>query len=373
MDTYSAAHDGRVVILGAGASRPAGYPLASELLGAVESLARKGTFSQLKQAWQKWEEFRSELPEQVRLVTYNSNPEVVLSLPDLMVAAAEAEDTARFSTAISAYDESGESHAEELEDYHASDERKALDTARGARGRFVRCLEWYFSSKHHADRERGREARNYLRRVLGVLAPGDVVVTLNWDTLAERTLAEDRRWNPRDGYGFERQLLVRARRGWSRLSPEVAGDSEITVLKLHGSYGWRRLGADVYYDSALFLREFGFQLADSYVELRDEAEPTTATDPALLAYPSFLKRMDHPVLDGIWRDAAAALSQARRVDVWGYSLPPSDGAIRALLQPFSHNVRAGETTARIHDPSKVVLARWGAFLGENAELSKEKL
>ena len=42
--------------------------------------------------------------------------------------------------------------------------------------------------------------------ILSELNVGDRVVTLNWDTTVERTLAELGRWNPTTGYGIEKPL-----------------------------------------------------------------------------------------------------------------------------------------------------------------------
>ena len=44
-------------------------------------------------------------------------------------------------------------------------------------------------------------------RVYAHLSDGDVVITLNWDAAADRSLFEAGRWSPRDGYGFQKRLL----------------------------------------------------------------------------------------------------------------------------------------------------------------------
>lgn len=150
--------------------------------------------------------------------------------------------------------------------------------------------------------------------------------------------------------------------------------SPIDVLKLHGSLGWRRRDDDVYLDSVMLLREFGFEFDGHPIELIDTAEPEFGTaDAPLLAYPSFLKQLDHPILDEVWRQAADALAMADRIEVWGYSLPSSDVAIRALPQTVSARVRRGDCSVVVHDPSSQVLRRWEAFLGGSADFRREGL
>ena len=364
----------RVLMFGAGASRSAGYPLARNLLTEVGREARRTSSIQFRDAWEEWEAFRERMPATLGLVAKNANPEVVLSLPDLLVAAAETEDEARTSEAIRAYLENGAADAAPLERYFGSEERDALSAAFAPRARLLDALEWYFWGKHHHDGEHPSR-RDYLRRVLEELAEGDAVITLNWDTVAERTLAEAGRWNPTDGYGFPRELQVEGPlRKRTALPSELAGESPVRVLKLHGSFGWRRTDSGVYLDSNMLLAEFGFHLRGTPVDLVDAAAPEFYTrDPLLMAHPSFLKRLDHPTMDAIWRQASEALAKAKIVKVWGYSLPEGDGAVRALLQGLSARVRRGEVKVTVHDPSPRVLGRWKALLGEGIETREEAL
>ncbi len=364
----------RVLIFGAGASQPAGYPLARGLLDEVEREAGHTSSVQYRDAWREWEEFRESIPASLRLIAYNSNPEIVLSLADLFIAAVESEDDCRTSSAIRAFLAAGTANSQELESYFNSQEREALSNAFAARVRLLDALEYFFWFRHHEDGEQ-RAKRDYLRPLLESLDNGDAVITLNWDTVAERTLAEVRRWHPGDGYGFARELLVKCPNGQTTpLPPGVLGRSTVQVLKLHGSFGWRRTDSGMYLDSVMLLREFGFHLHGKPADLVDSATPEFyAPDPMLMSYPSFLKRLDHPIVDAIWRRASEILANADSVEVWGYSLPESDGAIRSLLQVLSTRARSGEVAVVVHDPSIRVLSRWKDLLGDNIELRREKL
>ena len=52
----------------------------------------------------------------------------------------------------------------------------------------------------------------------------------------------------------------------------------------------------------------------------------------VLAYPSFLKKLDVSATLEIWQQADAALRQGDEVEVWGYSLPESDSAMRVTAE-----------------------------------------
>jgi len=83
----------RILILGAGASRPAEYPSADALIPAVGKFVEEYPDAILREYCQRWDSWRSntELPKRI---VFNPNPEVVLSLPDLYEAAARSADQA---------------------------------------------------------------------------------------------------------------------------------------------------------------------------------------------------------------------------------------------------------------------------------------
>ena len=251
-----------------------------------------------------------------------------------------------------------------------------LEKASRARRRFRHCLDQFFYYRHHYDRDQ-RPNRDYFRELLNPLEEGDVILTFNWDTVAERTLGEEARWNPLTGYGIRKDLLVQPHIGFGDPEPlpvDFPISSPIRVLKLHGSFGWRSNHEDVYFESIRFLHEFGFEYERRPLNLVDPDEPHVAMyDDHLIAYPSYLKALDHPVLTEIWRQASGALLQTDRVDVWGYSLPPSDSAARALLQPLAVRLARNEVQVAVHDPNQSTLDRWKRFLGDSVDTRIESL
>src|SRR5271170_5130945 len=195
----------KVLILGAGASKPACYPLASELMLTIETDAKASRNIMLMNAWEHWETTKKAAPGALRRLLEDPNPEVVLSVLDLCAISGAMSDCGIM------LENRPEFVGDVLSDPAVSDDRfmsldhKWLDDADTARYRVLDRLISYFEWRHHSDRE-SFQRRAYLREEVDKLRAGDVVITLNWDTLAERSLWEADRWSPRDGYGFPTDL-----------------------------------------------------------------------------------------------------------------------------------------------------------------------
>jgi hypothetical protein len=361
----------RVLLLGAGASFKAGYPLAKNLINEIEKEARDSVIQNLSTAWAEWQQLRDTSSGLARYLLGNSNPEVVLSLPDLCEAARDSEDREAFGKARQVFlansDEPGD-----IWDHLKSEGRKLANDAVAARERFRDCLNQYFLYKHYLDsKPENKVARDYLRRALSRLAAGDKVLTLNWDTTVERTLLEGGRWNPINGYGFRKILSKGFGDGPSEPLDFDVPESEILVLKLHGSVGWHQTRAGRFYfeERYGFLRYLEYRHAGIVIRLTDpEPNPIGPPDGFLLGYPSFLKQVRGQEMQSIWHQAARALDEAESVEVWGYSLPQSDTAVRTLLNGLRFRLTQGEIRVRVHDPLREVRDRWQEFLGDGAEI-----
>jgi hypothetical protein len=77
-----------VFFLGAGASVDAGYPLTSDLLVVLESKYSTTAFTAMKESWKSFRKFVKE-PRgyYIRSILDSNNPELILTLPDLLEAA----------------------------------------------------------------------------------------------------------------------------------------------------------------------------------------------------------------------------------------------------------------------------------------------
>ena len=280
----------RVLLLGAGASKCAGYPLANELIPAIKREAEITCLDNLKSAWRTWEEFVRAQRGALALILNNSNPEIVLSAVDLCEMGRTARDCFKPE-----YADKGLVREWELvpKRQWRSAGHKALFQAGDARNRFVDCLNWFFTFKHEDDCQIDkRDQRAYLRELLCELHEGDVVITLNWDTTIERSSGELGRWNPITGYGFEKNLRLGTKKSSRPLSRKLRNrKSEVLVLKLHGSYGWYQMpGGKVYFNNDHFLPRFNPLYNDS--PFFDPDAPSIGPDRSpVLAYPSFLKQL----------------------------------------------------------------------------------
>jgi hypothetical protein len=72
---------------------------------------------------------------------------------------------------------------------------------------------------------RSGEANDYARFAQYIVAPGDCIITFNYDVSLEPHIMTQGKWRLGDGYGFEVE--------------QFENQSPVKVLKLHGSVNWR--------------------------------------------------------------------------------------------------------------------------------------
>jgi hypothetical protein len=336
--------------------------------------AENSVFVQYRDAWRVWSDFLEQAPSWLRLVLRNPNPEIALSLPDLFDLAVLIQDEHTVSSAVRRLRDESEDTHEDVERYFEGDERAALRVAWAARSRLTDALHWYFMFRHDRDRAAARDSRAYLRRHLNQVGPGDAVLTTNWDPLVERTLAEDGRWSPHDGYGFDCDIVQLVGDERRQVPEECLRPSTVKVLKLHGCFGWRDLHGAFFLEGADYLDVFGFSCNSQFIRLRDKNQPEfySPSDP-VIAFPSFLKSLSHQTLAEVWRQASLLAVDCTEFVAAGYSLPASDVAIRALLLPIANGVRRGTVVATIVDSAKSSLERWQEFLGSKAQVLHQSL
>lgn len=363
----------KVLILGAGASISAGYPKAEELLDTLARDAAESRNIELTEAWGRWREVVADSPEEVQPLLTAQNPEVVLSVLDLCEMFIH-ENFAKVFVGDKGQEAADQSlYSDRLDRGLFSTRGHAwLHNASTAKDRLIFLLGEYFLYKHGEDSEHPQR-RAYLRVLLRDLEPGDVIVTLNWDTTVERTLLELGRWSPTDGYGFTKKLRDADAFGQSSPLPgSLLNSSEIVVLKLHGSVGWRSGSPDELLFDNLYLQ---YLLPDglgaSVIDF--DARAFHDTLPHALAYPSFLKRFENRYILDIWRQADEALNKADGVEIWGYSLPPSDSAMRVLLLSLRSRALSGAARVAIHNPNGEHLARFRQYFGDSTSLDNQRL
>jgi hypothetical protein len=362
----------RVLFLGAGASRSAGYPLACQLLPAVRQFCENTPDMQQRAALQAWDKVvdGAESLGLSRDLLENPNPEIPLSYLDLWAQSAD-EAPVNFMRPAQAgtFDEA------DLNKW-SNDRVRAVLRAREA---IQTLLSDYFATRTYEDFSPRPARRQYLRAILTPLAAGDVVITLNWDTTVEMTLAEEGKWCAADGYGLTHRS-ARAARG---LDPSELRarkwKSEVKVLKLHGGVGWKvqpYVGERVYLSNAYLLQHLPTRVGEADVFFNEpgpEFDALEALDD-LIEVPSYLKQIARvPDLEVVWDRASTALRAATDVEIWGYGLPDSDGTVRLLLSCLRPRLARAKVRVAVHDPSGDARDRWARLLGPRALVDDAKL
>ncbi len=365
----------KVLFLGAGASVDAGYPLTVKLLGAMEAEYRETMLQNEKRDWKAFSEFRSSASGPLASVLNASNPGLVLTLPDLLEAALESNDTDNWVAVRAAAMKEDDRAVNAANEYWNDPRREELHQAILAKRAFQRLTDSFFSHLHCLDSQadaRGR--RSYLDRALAGMEKGDTVITTNWDTLAERVLLDQRRWSIADGYGFSAPIVTGSE--WRSRKQFLFGGSAVKVLKLHGSTGWFRTTEEedgtLYFKYASFLQYFS---PSNHLECHHADEPPAGHGPDMnpvVVFPSYLKQLDDPILQSIWDQAGTALHTGTRIAFVGFSLPKADVAIRALLNPVRRRLSDGmcEVTVVVASDSQAE-KRWKRFLGDRVQIIKK--
>jgi hypothetical protein len=361
----------KVIILGAGASRAAGYPLASELMTTIEGDAVEAKNIQLADAWNRWLSVKNSAPPELRILLDHPNPEVTLSFLDLCRICFKDGLVERFEKDLRDEAVSDALSRDEIREHlYLSAAHAWIDRAGTAVLRLIDSLSEYLAYKQYVDVD-SPASRAYLRDLFSGLSKGDVIVTLNWDAAADRSLFEIGRWSPRDGYGFEKRLVQEFSSNPADLPARILIPSEIALLKLHGSVGWfatndRHLTFDSNFLQTLLADEIDEVISDADAAAYPDGRP-------LITHPSYLKAVQNSFLREIWRRADAAMRSTDGVDIWGYSLPESDTAVSLLLAPLRWRAERNEVAICVHNPSGEALDRYRSFFDGHVCLDKKAL
>src|SRR5258708_3558095 len=168
---------------------------------------------------------------------------------------------------------------------------------------------------------------------------GDAILTFNYDLACENALRKEGMWEIGDGYGF-------------LLGAGITPPSKTKVLKLHGSTNWLGILFDgnkgfsqadnVYGPRPCLFGGRDFTYLGYSEDVRDplcKHISTTAVEPALILpalhknffHQTFRGREWEPFWDNMWGEAARALDSSERIVIIGYSMPKGDERARELL------------------------------------------
>jgi hypothetical protein len=167
------------------------------------------------------------------------------------------------------------------------------------------------------------EATDYVRFARDIVAPGDCVLTFNYDVSLEPHLMSQGKWRLGDGYGFGME-------GFEDQSP-------VKILKLHGSVNWRfPVGSN---DRPLIdSSEIAFLGYPGSSDPRFTGPIADALGTMILParckqffVDSSFGRLHKHLWDCLWWQAAQALNCSSEVVICGYSLPEFDERACDLL------------------------------------------
>ena len=185
------------------------------------------------------------------------------------------------------------------------------------------------------------EANDYVRFARDVVAPGDCVLTFNYDVSLEPHLKSEAKWRLGDGYGFVME-------GFESQSP-------VMMLKLHGSVNWRfpaGWNGRPWIDST----EIAFLGYTGQSDLNYTGPIADAAGTMILParckqffVESSFGRQHEAFWDSLWAQALDALCRSCEVVICGYSVPELDDRARTLLlnEDYSAQIEVccgGDTT-----------------------------
>jgi hypothetical protein len=203
-------------------------------------------------------------------------------------------------------------------------------------GIIQRCLRDYFKSicDQHS-------ASPLYKAFADRIQHGDDIITFNYDVSLENALIETHKFGVKNGYGT------------GFVADWDEADSDVRVLKLHGSINWmgetfagirpgsfaaftNSLGGRPFVDNrdALFPR-YPTQVLDSRIPIGGDAG-TSRT----LILPTYHKKYSvatsvgdewSPFFESLWFQASEAVEQADCIVIVGYSMPEADHRARTLL------------------------------------------
>ena len=195
---------------------------------------------------------------------------------------------------------------------------------------FCRCIELAIFHQMRATKPGNVPVHvDFLRRTL---RPGSTILTFNYDPLLEVALGHLRahgiEWNPLDGYGIALQELGHS-------SPPAA-ESNVQVLKLHGSMNWLVPVASPANRPFRLLRiRPGSLRGQGRLVEREEGIMRPVFVP-----PGPKKDYEAYGLEQVWARAHEALQGTTSLTVIGYRLPETDEAARHLLYTATAHLRA---------------------------------
>lgn len=330
----SSSNSGRVWVLGAGASAFAGYPLADGLLPFIRNLqATDFTTGQIAQeVLGKLNDAETHFSRKIV-----RNPNSTASLEELLTYLELYHSFPGTIFAVNPWDarDSGAIRrviTEKFLGYQYDVQKAAWGSGRPICPIAIDIDQFR------------RLADSWPKRI----APGDAIVTFNWDILHEVVLWRAGLWSYKDGYGFQ-----------SGSQGNREADSRVLMLKLHGSVNWVQRDEDDVISEIANVPDF-FSKSQDW-DAREHVDQAQRDSGRKLILPTYLKDISsNKVLLNAWTQAQDAIARAKELTVIGYSLNRVDHPARLLFgTALNRNTNLSEITVISPEATE-----WDSFLGQ---------
>ena len=301
MDPF--ASSGRVFVLGAGASRFAGYPLASDLLSFIRN------FGSLEVSTKEVaSRIRDKLIEAEVQFTKHvvRNPDGIANLEELL-------------TYLEIYHSFPGTNFQPWDSWDGDAIRRVITEKFLYYQHDLSKKTWGPGNPIEpvaADPDLVRGISDAWSRAV---KPGDVIVTFNWDILHEVILWRSGLWSYRDGYNFH-----------PGNQGETEQRSDLLMLKLHGSVNW--VQGDEHFPVSEIASAADFFPGAKDWEWRQHHDQAQTDRGRKLILPTYLKDISsNRVLLELWTEAHQQIRRAKEMVVIGYSLNAADHPARLLF------------------------------------------
>ncbi len=224
----------------------------------------------------------------------------------------------------------------------------------GALYRTIRYKHDEFRSVNRKITEQHKNANKIYWWFCKQLNNSDTVITYNYDLIVEIGLWLQNKWTFLDGYGILKKIESFQSNGIG-YPPKKPTHSSIKIYKLHGSLGW-------FYDEQNEDIIFG-EINDSFDDYFGNYYENNRSDLCVrhdegttFIEPSFVKLFNRRILLDIWAKAFQEILKADELIIIGYSLPYADSAAITFL---SSSIRCSNiSNLKVVNPNPMVYAKF---------------
>ena len=200
---------------------------------------------------------------------------------------------------------------------------------------------------------------NHYELIVNNLSPGDVIMSLNYDTLMDNELVKGG-WNPLKGYAFKPKIKYETPKA------KIYSDNlrDVLLLKPHGSFNWFAKGTFNNLEKALERRPVSIVILSHLPRLYQSKKQK------LLHFfipPLYTKYFKNPFWTKLWVKTYEAAKKADRIVIIGCSLIATDYHLRAILSKAIADKKMKYKEIVVVDKSKHAQKKLKSYFRGHAE------